>query len=677
LPYLGRRNLLSVGFGLARKLLSHLAGIEAARKCARDAAQFAVRLPILPISEPKLKMTFQPATEPTLPSSEILNPNLAADLQAAEERAKILHMGAIELFRQRCFTEAQEKITLALSEAETSIRWNDFATIAIARNDLAGAERGYRLAVDLDPANVRAVTNLIVLLESLGKVTAAGKYRHLVPKDLQAVVDASCAAVAGQSAFGQECKRLLHMILALGSVDPQSPRFFQDAQNRGMANCEYFVRQAMPIILAAKADVQEELVGRLEHAASTDYRCGALAAIYRMEQGDFPGALTLFRNALMKQPEELFVEQKFLECLRLAQPAGAEAADVAANVLGRTCLRPWSHLELASTGNAYLCCPSWLPMSVGNIKQSSAHEIWNSAEAKAIRESVQDGSFRYCSKTQCPQITGGFLPRKTAETELALAALKNKSGPSRPTLSYDASCNLACPQCRRDFITANKQEQAEMDALFIPWIADVAKHADRLFLNGAGDVFGSKHSRILLSSLKRDQYPNLKFEIITNAQLFDDRAYVEFDLAGRIHAIKVSIDAARPETYKFVRRGGSFERLLENLAFLDGLRTSGRDHFRLEFFFVVSTPNFREMPEFVQLAKHFHADMALFTLLRSIGSFTEEEVREWSVFNPDHRLHVEFLQVLEAPEMRDPIVAGSLATFMGNEHAAMASILDY
>jgi MoaA/NifB/PqqE/SkfB family radical SAM enzyme len=319
-----------------------------------------------------------------------------------------------------------------------------------------------------------------------------------------------------------------------------------------------------------------------------------------------------------------------------------------------------------------------LPMSVGNIKQSSASEIWNSDEAKAIRESVQDGSFRYCSKTQCPQITGGFLPKKSVETEIALAALAKKSGPSRPTLSYDASCNLACPQCRRDFITANKEEQAEMDALFIPWIADVAKHADRLFLNGSGDVFGSKHSRALLSSLKRDQYPNLKFEIITNAQLFDERAYIEFDLAGRIHAIKVSIDAARPETYKFVRRGGSFERLLENLAFLDGLRASGRDHFRLEFFFVVSTPNYREMPEFVQLAKRFHADMALFTLLRSIGSFTEEEVRAWSVFNPDHKLHADFLRVLEAPEMRDPIVAGSLATFMGKDgHSEMAAILDY
>ena len=116
--------------------------------------------------------------------------------------------------------------------------------------------------------------------------------------------------------------------------------------------------------------------------------------------------------------------------------------------------------------------------------------------------------------------------------------------------------------------------------------------------------------------------------------------------------------------------------MLNKLALLDGLRTSGRDSFRLEFFFVVSTPNYREMPEFVQLARRFHADMALFTLLRSIGSFTEEEVSEWSVFNPDHRLHQDFLKVLEAPEMRDPIVAGSLATFIGNGASSGAAVID-
>lgn len=624
-------------------------------------------------------MTPDTSVERPLPLAEFpssMEGNRQQGPTSAEDRAIELHKVAINFFHQRRLPEAKRMIEQVLAESESSIRWNDFATIAVAQNDVASAERGYRRSVELDPKNVRAVTNLVVLLESVGKVATACKYRHLIPADLRTVVDASCAALAGRSIFDAECTRMLQSIRALSSVNSDSPRFIQEAQQRGMVNCEYFVAQALPILRAVAPDFIEEVLARLEHAASTDYRCGALAAVYWMEQGNFAAALPLFRNALMKQPEELFVEGKLFECLRLHKGNDLEAAVVEANLVGRTCLNPWSHLELASTGNAYMCCPSWLPLSIGNIKQSSPAEIWNSDAANAIRESVNDGSFRYCSKTQCTKIIGGLLPKKSAETETAIAALAIKSGPTRPTLSYDGSCNLACPQCRRDFITATKEEQAEMDALFIPWIADVVKHADRLYLNGSGDVFGSKHSRAVLAHLKRDQYPNLKFEIITNAQLFTERAYVDLDLAGRIHSIKISIDAARPETYKFVRRGGSFERLIENLTFLDGLRTSGRDQFRLHLLFVVSTPNFREMPEFVHLAKRFHADIAFFTLLRSIGSFTDEEVSEWSVFNPQHTLHADFLKVLEAPEMRDPIVAGSLAQWLGTKSGS-EDIMDY
>ncbi|HWF06545.1 MAG TPA: hypothetical protein VHA06_22840, partial [Candidatus Angelobacter sp.] len=273
-------------------------------------------------------MPSHPDTETAPPSSELFNSSLTGEPQAPDDRAQALHSHAIQLFRERRFLEAQETVSNALALAETSIRWNDFATIAIARNDLAGAERGYRRAVEIDTSNVRAATNLIVLLESLGKISAASKFRHLIPKDLQAVVDASCAALAGSSALDKECTGLFNRIRSFSSVNPESPQFFRDAQQRGMANCEHFISQAMPLIVAAEAEVREELLGRLEHAAVKDYRCGALVAIYRMGQGDYAAALPLFRNALMLKPEELFVEAKLLECLRLHKISDLGAVDV-------------------------------------------------------------------------------------------------------------------------------------------------------------------------------------------------------------------------------------------------------------------------------------------------------------------------------------------------------------
>jgi hypothetical protein len=128
------------------------------------------------------------------------------------------------------------------------------------------------------------------------------------------------------------------------------------------------------------------------------------------------------------------------------------------------------------------------------------------------------------------------------------------------------------------------------------------------------------------------------------------------------------VDAARPETYRVVRRGGDFQRLLSNLAFLDELRRSRGENFRFELSFVVSSMNFREMPEFVQLGKRFHVDSILFTILRNSGHFTLTQFGQLNIANPCHPEHQDFLRVLESPELSDPIVdCGSVAPYRRQE----------
>ena len=59
----------------------------------------------------------------------------------------------------------------------------------------------------------------------------------------------------------------------------------------------------------------------------------------------------------------------------------------------------------------------------------------------------------------------------------------------------------------------------------------------------------------------------MRINLHTNAVLCDERAWDDCSLHGRVDEVDVSIDAARPETYAIVRRGGNFERLLKNLNF--------------------------------------------------------------------------------------------------------------
>jgi hypothetical protein len=104
------------------------------------------------------------------------------------------------------------------------------------------------------------------------------------------------------------------------------------------------------------------------------------------------------------------------------------------------------------------------------------------------------------------------------------------------------------------------------------------------------------------------------------------------------------------------------------LAFLDDLRSSRGEKFRFELSFVVSSMNFRDMPEFVQLGRKFRVDSILFTIVRNWGHLSLAEFEKLNVANPCHPEHQEFLRVLESPELSDPIVdCGSVEPYRRRE----------
>src|SRR5689334_20702121 len=61
------------------------------------------------------------------------------------------------------------------------------------------------------------------------------------------------------------------------------------------------------------------------------------------------------------------------------------------------CSKPFTWFEVsgwsAPKGDVYLCCPTWLDTSIGNLQDQSVEEIWNGEPAQAIRRSILDGSY--------------------------------------------------------------------------------------------------------------------------------------------------------------------------------------------------------------------------------------------------------------------------------------------
>jgi pyruvate-formate lyase-activating enzyme len=332
------------------------------------------------------------------------------------------------------------------------------------------------------------------------------------------------------------------------------------------------------------------------------------------------------------------------------------------------CLKPFKAIETSDRGLAHVCCPDWLPTPIGDLN-SDLLKQWSGPVAKKIRASVVDGSYTYCSRVYCSDITNRTLPHRDSEevrtTLAAFAASPDRTPPPEHIgLSHDRSCNLSCPSCRLAPIVATKAEQAKLDTLFDRTVLPALRVAQRVYVTGSGDPFGSNHFRRTIKRLDKNEFPHLKFDLHTNGQLFDERAWNDLGLGGRVGYVQISIDAAAPDTYAIVRRGGTFARLRKNLAFVRSLRQAGEIG-RLEFSMVVQARNFREMPAFVRLGEEFAADVVAFQMIRNWGTFSEAEFEAEFIGNRSHPLHQELVDILQVPELSRPIAhVGNILGFV-------------
>ncbi|MDR3408784.1 MAG: SPASM domain-containing protein [Methylovirgula sp.] len=334
---------------------------------------------------------------------------------------------------------------------------------------------------------------------------------------------------------------------------------------------------------------------------------------------------------------------------------------------GKFCSNPWTYCEIYAGGGVYICCPAWnYNKHVGNIFYESFDEIWNSAQAQLFRAGILDGSFSACDHQKCPFIVSRSLPTIEQERHSWLAPIINDvlehqrivatKGPSVVKIGYDASCNLTCPSCRDDMILAKKAEQEKLNNIRDNFILPLLKDARVLVMSSDGDPFASNHYRDIMR-ITDETLPDLKLGICTNAVLLDERAWQDCHLEGRVTRVQVSIDAAKEETYKWVRRGGDFERLKRNLRFISEKRQTSNGFSGFDILFVVQACNYREMPDFVRLGQELNVDSVQFMLIdhwgRGMNASQYQRAKIWDRRHPEFG---EFMDILRNDIFRSPIV---------------------
>lgn len=311
-----------------------------------------------------------------------------------------------------------------------------------------------------------------------------------------------------------------------------------------------------------------------------------------------------------------------------------------------SCRRPFDYVNVGVGGYATHCCFQWLPHYIGNIMDEGDNPL-DTIKSRIIRLSFLNETYSFCNTLLCP------LMNKEREElyEENSTSVKFPDIPYRITkadMAFDNTCNLYCASCR-DRVLVEKETENKKIALRVQ--EKLLPKLTRLTVAGNGEAFFSPAYKKLLTEGTWEQ---LNVSILSNGNLFDPQKWKAMEGRFKSIALFFSVDAATEETYRLVRRGGNWKRLMSNLRYASELRKKG-SVCAFAFRFVVSSLNYREIPAFVRLGNTLEVDWIDFSRIENWGTYTPEEFSGISMFS-GKEMKQELKEVLKDPIMKSPKV---------------------
>ncbi len=296
------------------------------------------------------------------------------------------------------------------------------------------------------------------------------------------------------------------------------------------------------------------------------------------------------------------------------------------------CTFPFNAAQISMSGDVFICCPPWSnSYSLGNIYEEHFDEIWNGERAREFRRQFIENDYKYCNLDLCVKdCSSKIVPTETAPK------------PKTFIFCYDSACNVKCIFCRS---CHQKQDLSYFDEHMDEMLTSMLENTENVCLSGVGECLVSPHSRKLIKRIS-ELFPNIKFSLISNGILCDEKNLKEIGILDKLLSITISLHATKKATYDKLVIGGDFEKVIKNLEFLSNLKKSGKlDKFI--FNFVVNTYNYKEMADYVKMANKYGASVGFLELLKL--ETNENIYEELNISDKNHPKYNDFVRVLKNP----------------------------
>jgi MoaA/NifB/PqqE/SkfB family radical SAM enzyme len=265
-----------------------------------------------------------------------------------------------------------------------------------------------------------------------------------------------------------------------------------------------------------------------------------------------------------------------------------------------TCSRPFDTVLIDKAGSCYACeCTAWLPQSIGNLQVRSLADILDSDIRKHLKESVSDGTYRYCNEHRCPYIKD-MSPKSKTTNDI-----------KHIRLGIDDSCNLRCPSCRKGLIF-HKEGRAynlgiKLADRINEWLYNYTNPIN-VHIGSDGDPFASHVYRHFMKHTPVRE--NIKYSLLTNGLMLRDFHTSIPHVINSMAKLGVSIDGASSGTYEKLRLGGKWDKIIDALDFISVLKQEHNFEFNLHM--VVQQENWHEMESMLDLAHRHNVDRVYF-----------------------------------------------------------------
>ncbi len=317
----------------------------------------------------------------------------------------------------------------------------------------------------------------------------------------------------------------------------------------------------------------------------------------------------------------------------------------------KICKRGYETVQICRDDGTVRPC-GWVTIrDIGNLCESTMEEIMHGEGAEAFRQSLMDGSFRYCDPDACPLLANGTIEAAEVEYE---------GVPDYPKvlyLAYDHHCNYSCTCCRNhDYVPFGVTSSKKYDKIEEE-IGKFINKVEQISANGLGELFATPRIMDVLANWKPEcEHPSVILE--SNGSLFTEENWKKIENLGQYEVrVFITVMSFEDAAYKLLS-GVNFDttKLVENLHFIKSLRKKGIINY-FEIATVFQERNFRTLPEFTRRClEEFEVDSVRLRPFFQLGAEPPEIEWFYDIRNAYHPYFKEFEEIMKDPIFDNPKV---------------------